>query len=343
VRLGLAVPHYDTSFGGQPVSWAHLKEVARTAERAGFDSLWVSDHLFLDWGKYGGPSDPQGSLECFTSMGALAASTDRLRIGSLTVCNDLRPPALVAKMIATLDVLSDGRIDLGLGGGWYEPEYAAAGIEFDRAGIRIERLGEAVQICARMLSGEDLTFTGKHYKIDGALCRPGAVQQPRPPVWVGGKGDKLLAQAAGHADGWNFSWLGSFDTYRERSEQADRACEAVGRDPRDLRRSVGAYSIVGHDEADAKSRYERLVERTPPGVLTSSNGGPGVSWSEFREKSVSGTVDEVGERLVSLAELGVEEVILSLGALPFQVADLADVELAGHALSPVLHRTSGGN
>jgi alkanesulfonate monooxygenase SsuD/methylene tetrahydromethanopterin reductase-like flavin-dependent oxidoreductase (luciferase family) len=203
-------------------------------------------------------------------------------------------------------------------------------------------LGEAVEICARLLAGEELTFTGKHYKIDGAVCRPGAIQDPRPPVWIGGKGDKLLAQAARHADGWNFSWLGSIDTYRERSEQAERACDEAGRDPATLRRTVGAYVVVGRDEGDAKARYERLVERTPPGVLTASNGGTGVSWSEFRERSVSGTVGEVSERLAGLAELGVEEVILTLGALPFQVADLDDVGFAGQELGPVLHRTSGG-
>jgi alkanesulfonate monooxygenase SsuD/methylene tetrahydromethanopterin reductase-like flavin-dependent oxidoreductase (luciferase family) len=99
---------------------------------------------------------------------------------------------------------------------------------------------------------------------------------------------------------------------------------------------------VGRDERDAQRRYERLIERTPPGVLTRSNGGPGVSWAEFREKAVAGTAEEVGERLADLSELGVEEVIVSLGALPFQVADLEDVEFAGSELSSALHR-SGGN
>ena len=276
-------------------------------------------------------------------MGALAATTDSMRIGSLTACNDLRAPALLAKMIASLDVVSGGRIDLGIGGGWYEPEYEAAGIPFERAGARIERLGEAAHICSRLLAGEELTFEGKHYSVRGAICRPEPIQDPRPPVWIGGKGDKLLAQAARHADGWNFSWLGSFDTYRERSEHADRTCESIGRNPRDLRRTVGAYVLVGRNEKDAQRRYERLVERTPPGVLTASNGGTGVSWAEFREKAVAGTVDEVSERLAGLADRGVEEVIVSLGALPFQVADLEDVELAGSELGPVLRRTSGGN
>src|SRR5687767_11912012 len=110
MRFGLALPHYDTSFAGRPVSWKGVLEAAQTAERVGFDSVWVSDHLFLDWGKYGGPSDPQGSLECWTTLSALAAATEGVRLGSLALCNDFRSPALLAKMVTTLDHLSGGRV-----------------------------------------------------------------------------------------------------------------------------------------------------------------------------------------------------------------------------------------
>src|SRR5688572_30812933 len=146
MRLGLALPHYDTSFSGRPVSWDQVRETAQVAERAGFDSVWVSDHLFLDWSKYGGPETRQGALECWTTLSALAAATDRVRLGSLTICNDLRSPALLAKMVASLDQLSGGRVDLGLGAGWYEPEYEAAGIDYDEPGTRIRRLREAATI-----------------------------------------------------------------------------------------------------------------------------------------------------------------------------------------------------
>ncbi|MEA2460370.1 MAG: hypothetical protein QOH90_547, partial [Actinomycetota bacterium] len=239
MRLGLAMPHYDTSLAGGPASWEGVLQAARTAEAAGFDSVWVSDHLFLDWAKYGGPPDRQGSLECWTTMAALAGATSRVRVGSLTLCNDFRNPALLAKMIATLDVLSDGRVDVGLGAGWYEPEYAAAGIPFDRPAVRIRRMGEAAHIVRRLLRGEELTFDSDHYTIRGAICRPLPVQRPAPPLWMGGKGDLLLKTVARHADGWNFSWIGSIDAYEERAAVADKACEAAGRDPKDLRRSVG--------------------------------------------------------------------------------------------------------
>jgi probable F420-dependent oxidoreductase len=334
VRIGLALPHYDTSLGGAPASWSGVAEVARTAESTGFNSVWISDHLFLDWGKYGGDTAAQGSFECWTTMSALAAVTQRVRIGSLTLCNDLRNPALVAKMAATLDLLSNGRLDVGVGAGWYEPEYNAAGIPFDAAGTRIRRLGEAVEIIARLLSGEELTFKGTHYTIDGALSRPLPRQRPRPPIWVGGKGDLLLATAARVADGWNLSWVGDVDAYRQRAAAADAACERAGRDPSTLRRSVGAYVLVGRDERDLSRRFERLVQRSPRGVLTA------VSFNEFRRKGVVGTAERVIDALGRLAEVGVEEVIVSAGALPFQVADAGDVELIGAEVAPAL-RSSG--
>lgn len=120
MRFGLALPHYDTSLAGKPASWEGVRGIAKRAEGAGFDSIWVSDHLFLDWGKYGGSSEPQASLECWTTMSALAAATEKVRIGSMALCNDLRNPGLLAKMVASLDLLSDGRLDVGIGAGWYE-------------------------------------------------------------------------------------------------------------------------------------------------------------------------------------------------------------------------------
>ena len=336
MHLGLALPHYDTSYRNEPVSWTSVRDCALAAERSGFASVWVSDHLFLDWGKYGGPSTRQASLECWTTLTALAAATSRVRVGSLTLCNDLRSPALLAKMASSLDLLCGGRLDVGLGAGWYEPEYEAAGIDFDPAGTRIRRLGEAVEIVGRLLAGEELTFDGEHYQVQEAICLPRPLQTPRPPVWVGGKGDLLLRTAARVADGWNFSWIGSFDTYAERSRAADRACEKEGRDPRTLRRSVGAYVLAGRDEADLRKRFDRLVQRTPEGVFPDQNGGGGVSWDAFRSDHVTGTVAEVTDRLGRLSDLGVREVVVTAGALPFQVADPEDVELLGTEVAAAL-------
>lgn len=336
MHLGLALPHYDTSYRNQPVSWTAVRDCALAAERSGYASVWVSDHLFLDWGKYGGPSTPQASLECWTTLTALAAATSSVRVGSLTLCNDLRSPALLAKMASSLDLLSGGRLDIGLGAGWYEPEYRAAGIPFDAAGTRIRRLGEAAEIVGRLLAGEELTFDGEHYQVQEAICLPRCRQTPRPPIWIGGKGDFLLRTVALVADGWNFSWIGSFETYADRSRAADAACEKKGRDPGSLRRSVGAYVLAGRDDADLKARFERLVARTPEGVFPNAAEGSAVSWEQFRRDHVTGTVAEVTDRLGRLSDLGVEEVIVTAGALPFQVADPEDVELLGAEVAAAL-------
>ena len=239
-------------------------------------------------------------------------------------------------MAASLDLLSGGRLELGLGGGWYEPEYAAAGIPFDRPGVRIERLGEALQIVGRLLEGEELTFAGRHYDIAGAICRPGPANRPRPPLWVGGKGDYLLKTALRHADGWNFSWLGSTETYRERLEAARRKAGEVGRDFDSLRRTVGVYLLAGSDEGDLRRRYERLLNVTPAGVLAGGSRPSAVSWDEFKVARFAGTTQEVIDRLGELKDLGVEEAILTLGVLPFQVSDLEDVEFVGAEIAPAL-------
>ena len=334
MKIGLALPHYDTSLANQDVSYAAVESVALRAEESGYDSVWVSDHLFIDWGKYGGPSDPQGSLECWTTMAALAARTERVRIGSLTLCNDFRNPALLAKMAATLQLLSGNRLELGVGAGWYEPEYRAAGINFDRPGRRIDRLGESLEVVSRLLDGEELVFKGDHYTIDGAICRP--LPQEKPRLWIGGKGDRLLRTVARIADGWNFSWLGETSTYRERLQALERACEAEGRDPSSVARSVGVKALVGTDDADAQRRFERLQERTPPGLMQAFSDGGVVSWDSFRRNHFAGTVAEVVDRLGELKELGVAEVILSLGTLPFQVADEEDVGIVGAEVAPRL-------
>lgn len=336
MRLGLAIPHYDTSLEGRRASWTGVLDVARRAEASGFDSVWISDHLFLDWSKYGDSDAVQGSLEAWTTMSALAAATERIRIGSLTLCNDFRNPALLAKMAASLDLLSGGRLELGLGAGWYEREYQAAGIAFDRATARIERLGEAVQIIALLLDGEEVVFKGNHYTIDGAICRPRPLQQPRPPIWIGGKGDRLLATAARYADGWNFSWIGSIDAYRDRLAVFEQAAEAVGRDPSSIRRSVGAYLLVGRDDRDLQARFDAVVERSPAGVLPPQSPASRVSWASFKSRGIAGTVNQVIEQLGALKELRVEEVIVTLGAIPFQLADEQDVDFVGRELAGAL-------
>lgn len=315
MRFGLALPQYDFSLpGGGSIDWPGVREWAQKAEDLGFDTVWLSDHLFWDVAKYGGPAERQTAMECFTTLAAIAATTERIRLGSLVLCNDLRSPALVAKMTSTLDVLSHGRVEVGLGAGWYEPEYHEAGIAFDPPGVRVERLAEAVQIVTGMLSSESFSYRGKHYQIDDAWNLPRAPQSPRPPVWVGGKGDRIVRLAARHADGFNTVWAWTPKMYAERVAFLEHAAERAGRDPKSIRRSVGLYCLGGSSGGELKIRWERYL-------AASGGAASNIEPEVWGADKLFGGADEMLVRIDEFRALGVEEVILCFGILPFQIAD----------------------
>src|SRR5262249_42503330 len=237
------------------------------------------------------------------------------------MCEALRPASVLAKALATLDRLSGGRLDIGLGAGWYEPEYAALGMDMPRPGTRLERLADAVEVVKGLLGGGPVTDDGAHHGAADGTNRPPAVQQPRPRVFVGGKGDRLLRLAAEHADGWNTCWVWTTDAYRERLRVLDDACAAVGRDPATVWRTLGLYALCGEDERDLARRFERLREVSPKGVLD------GVELDDFRKGRLVGTAAEVREQIRGWDEIGVEPLILGVGAVPFQVSTPDDVEL----------------
>jgi probable F420-dependent oxidoreductase len=327
MRLGLALPQYDYSIAGEsPLPWARVVEWARAAEASGFDSLWMSDHLFLDVAKYGGPPDREGCLDPIVALAALASEVPRVRLGTLVLCEAFRPAAVLAKALAGLDVVCDGRLDVGIGAGWYEPEYAAIGMEMPPPRERIARLREAILILRDLLGGGPCTFDGLYHRADGAVNAPPSVQQPRPPVFVGGKGDRLLSVAAEVADGWNTCWVWTADAYRQRLDVLARACEAVERDPASVTRSLGLYTLCGEDERDLERRFERLQAVTPRGVLD------GVTLDQWREGRLVGTVEQVREQAAGWAGLGVETLIVGLGAVPFAVTALDDLEMVAEAV-----------
>jgi probable F420-dependent oxidoreductase len=327
MRLGLALPQYDYSIAGEsPLPWARVVEWARAAEASGFDSLWMSDHLFLDVAKYGGPPDREGCLDPIVALAALASEVPRVRLGTLVLCEAFRPAAVLAKALAGLDVVCDGRLDVGIGAGWYEPEYAAIGMEMPPPRERIARLREAILILRDLLGGGPCTFDGLYHRADGAVNAPPSMQQPRPPVFVGGKGDRLLSVAAEVADGWNTCWVWTADAYRQRLDVLARACEAVERDPASVTRSLGLYTLCGEDERDLERRFERLQAVTPRGVLD------GVTLDQWREGRLVGTVEQVREQAAGWAGLGVETLIVGLGAVPFAVTALDDLEMVAEAV-----------
>jgi alkanesulfonate monooxygenase SsuD/methylene tetrahydromethanopterin reductase-like flavin-dependent oxidoreductase (luciferase family) len=329
VRIGLALPQYDFSVPGEsPLTWETLRGVARRADAAGFDSLWLSDHLFFDIGKYGGSSARSGAYEPIVTLGALAREVKRARLGTLVLCEALRPATVLAKALASLDRITGGRLDVGLGAGWYEPEYEAIGMAFPSPAVRLARLAEAVEIVTELLGpeGGPCTFDGEYHRADGAINLPPALQEPRPPVFVGGKGDRLIQLAVDKADGWNTCWVWTPAAYMQRLEVVERACERADRDPETVWRSVGLYALCGEDEADLVRRFERLRANTPPGVMDT------MTLEQWRVGRLVGTVEEVREQAATWAALGVETLILGVGAVPFHLGAEDDVTLLAEAL-----------
>lgn len=321
MRIGLALPHYDFSVPGRrPLPYATVVEYACRAEALGFDSLWLSDHLFFDIAKYGGPTDREFAYEPLVTLAALASAVTRPRLGTLVLCEVLRPAGVLAHALGTLDRLTGGRLDIGLGAGWYEPEYEAVGTAMPPPGVRLDRLREAVEIVQGLVGGGPLTYDGRYHSVQAAVSAPPSRQTPRPPVFVGGKGDRLLQLVAACADGWNTCWAWTPDAYRERLDVLERACENVGRDPDTVVRSLGLYAIAGEDRGDLGRRFDRMRTGFAPGVLGTT------TVDEWRTGRLVGTVDEIAAQRAAWEALGVETLIVGAGPVPFSVTALDDLE-----------------
>jgi probable F420-dependent oxidoreductase len=333
MKLGLALPHYDVSFPDrQPATFDRIARYAERAETAGFAELWVSDHFWLDLTRYGGSAARAGTPECWTLLSALAARTSRARLGTLVLAVGFRSPALLAKMAATLDQLSGGRLDLGLGAGWNEPEFTENGLPFPRPGERLAMLEEGLGVLAALLGGDGQpgSFAGRFYQVERAPVIPGPVQRPRPPLWVGGKGDRLLGVVARAADGWNVVWQMTPDAYRERLGVLEAACRRAGRPPGEVRRSLGLNTLLGRDADDLAERWRRLQAWTPGGALD------GVELRDWAASRLVGTPEEVLAQLRGWEELGVEQVVCSFAGLPFALFEDEQLELAGELVLPRL-------
>jgi alkanesulfonate monooxygenase SsuD/methylene tetrahydromethanopterin reductase-like flavin-dependent oxidoreductase (luciferase family) len=320
MQFGLALPQYDSSVAGEsPLRYETIADYAETAVGGGAHSLWLSDHLFLDFGKYGGSPDPVACFDPLVTLAALARRVPDVRLGTLVMCEALRPATVLAKALATLDRVSGGRLDVGLGAGWYEPEYEAIGMAMPRPGERLDRLIDALAVVKGLLPGGPFTYDGAHHRAADAPNHPPALQQPRPPVFVGGKGDRLLRIVAEHADGWNTCWTWTPDAYRERLGVLDAACARVGRDPATVWRTLGLYALCGTDEDDLARRYARLHSMSP-GVLD------GVDLATYRSGRLVGTIEEVQSQVREWDALGVETIVLGVGAVPINVTPPEDGE-----------------
>jgi probable F420-dependent oxidoreductase len=331
MKLGFALPHYDSSFPGPgPATFDRIVRYAELAEQLGFFELWVSDHFWIDLERYGGPPGRQGTPECLTTLAALATRTSRVRLGSLVMAVGFRPPTLLAKTVATLDQLSGGRLDVGLGAGWHQAEFAANGLPFPGPGERLAMLEEALGVLRALLDGGTPSFAGRFYRAEDAAVLPGPVQRPRPPLWVGGRGDRLLGVVARAADGWNLCWSVTPEDYQRRLAVLADACRAAGRAPEQVRRSLGLATLVGRDADDLAARWRRLQAWTPGGALDR------VELADWAASRLVGTPDQVLEQLRGWQTQGVEQVVCSFAGVPFSVFEDEQLELVGELVLPRL-------
>jgi F420-dependent oxidoreductase-like protein len=260
MKLGLIVPQGWTGeyASWEPArAWARTVEVAQLAERLGFESIWLFDHFHTE-------PDPTDELtfESFTSLTALAAHTSRVRLGQIVICAGFRPPSLTAKMISTMDVISGGRMELGIGAGWKEEEWLAYGYTFPSTRDRLEALADALEVITRMFEPGRATYAGTHARVAGAINLPKGLQTPRIPIMVGGNGpNRTWRLAARFADELNLDGMKPDELEKSLPVIRER-CEEIGRDPESLRVSVHAWwddiAEAGPARVDALGRYREL-------------------------------------------------------------------------------------
>ena len=305
--------------------WPTMVDVARRAEESGFDSIWVYDHFHTV------PMPTQEpTYEAWTLMASLATVTERVRLGQMCTCNGYRSPAYLAKVAASIDVISGGRLEMGIGGGWYEHEYVAYGYPFPEPSVRLGELDEAVQIMQAMWSDEPtVTFRGSHYTIEGAICRPKPLQVPTIPMWIAGGGEQLtLRTAAKYADATNFGG-DAIETFVHKSNVLARHCDAHDRDFDAITRSANFNVIIGEDEADVQRRTEELAARL--------GGFEGLDVERTIDRLFSGTgVGTPGQIVESLAEYREAGLDYVIAYFPDAAYDATSMELFAAEVMPAL-------
>jgi alkanesulfonate monooxygenase SsuD/methylene tetrahydromethanopterin reductase-like flavin-dependent oxidoreductase (luciferase family) len=237
----------------QGMEYKDIRRVVLECEKLGFDSVWLKDNFTSSWlnAYFSNKEDQEPNsedpiLECWTTLSSLATLTKRIRLGAILV-NMHRLPSITAKMLSTLDIISNGRIEFGLSAGWYENEIRSYGLPFPKASTRLEMLEEGVIIIKRMLTENQASFEGKHYTIKDAKCSPKPIQKPHPPIWIGGGGKKTLQLVAKYADGWNYG-LCTYNEYLSKISILRNCCKAVGTDYKKIAKAWHAIMLLGQDD-----------------------------------------------------------------------------------------------
>jgi F420-dependent oxidoreductase-like protein len=285
--------------GQEDVTWEQWVALARACEEHGLEGLFRSDHYLSVF------TDPaRGSLDAWATLAGLAAITQRIRLGTLVSPVTFRHPSVLAKQVTTVDHISGGRVELGLGAGWHVPEHRAYGFDYPEDRVRMEMLAEQLEIVHRSWSEAPLTFEGRHYRVEALHALPRPVQDPHPPLIVGGHGGRRSAAlAARWSDEYNTISADPAECARLRAAVED-AWEAEGRDPATLRFSLMTGSVVGEDRAEVLDRARAVM------ATIRETGDPEAFLRGRADTWVVGTVDEARERILELEGAGVDRVML---------------------------------
>lgn len=318
MRFGAFVPQgWRLDLVGLETSqhWDTITSVAGTIESTGYESLWVYDHFHTV------PEPTQEvTYEAWTLMSALAAVTDTVRLGQMCTCNSYRPPSYLAKVAASIDAISGGRLEMGIGAGWYEHEYDGYGYPFEKPSVRIGRLREAVEIMQAMWTEDEVTYQGEHYQLDGAICQPKPVQDPHIPFWIAGGGEQLtLNVAARYAQYTNFA-NGDIDEFRHKSEVLRGHCEDVGRGFDEIVRSTNVNVVCEETEAAVaerlawiKSHYEPFVGEDRAEAIVERN---------IVSQNMAGTPEQLVSELQKRQEAGVGYAIVYFNEAAYDTSGL---------------------
>ena len=303
MRFGLFIPQgWRLDLVGVPVAdqWQTMLDVAKLAERGPWESVWVFDHFHTT------PiPTSEATHEAWTLMAALAATTTRIRLGQMCTCIGYRNPMYLAKVAATVDAISGGRTEMGIGAGWYEHEWAAYGYGFPGAGDRLAMLEEGVEIMLQAWKEGVAHYAGEHYQVDGALCHPKPLQEGGLPLWIAGGGEKkTLRIAAKRASYTNFD--GSPDVFARKSEILAEHCKDLGRNFDEIVRTADYNVVIGRNQAEIDDRLARIENRYRPYLAPD---GLTKAMSLYRNSPMVGTPDQIVEKLRAMERLGLSYTI----------------------------------
>lgn len=295
MRFGTMIPQgwkHDLAEIANDDQWDWILEAARAIDASTWDSLWVYDHFHTHPGV-----EHESVFDAWMLMSALAVATDRVRLGQMCTCVLYRPPSLLAKMAATVDSISHGRLDVGIGAGWSDKEFEAYGYDYPSNKVRLDMLEESAQILKTMWTTDNANFEGDHFQVRDAITRPLPIQRPHPPLWIAGGGEKrTLKIVAKYGDRSNFG--DNVEDFKRKSQILEDHCTDVGRNFDEIGRSIHLMSVVGTDQADLDQKLEIAAKRRRS------------SPAEFAAEHLVGTVDQVADEVGRYAEAGCCEIIL---------------------------------